>query len=118
MQLIRIQPIQATSNALQLATALELDHRFQDLRVDMFGRLVGAHVLAAENLADTNDAAREAAGEEAGDTDEPRRFLSASDHEISSLVREALDIADTTEATLIDAEAAHYDLHAPTHRLE
>jgi DNA-binding CsgD family transcriptional regulator len=47
---------------------------------------------------------------------EARRRLGASDHEIRPLVREALDIADKTEATLIRAEAAHYDLHASTQR--
>jgi hypothetical protein len=47
---------------------------------------------------------------------EARRRLGASDHEIGPLVREALDIADRTDATLIHAEAAHYDLDATTPR--
>lgn len=45
---------------------------------------------------------------------EARRRLGASDHEINPLVREALDIADRTGATLIHADAAHYDFSAPT----
>jgi hypothetical protein len=43
---------------------------------------------------------------------EARRRLGASDDEISPLVREALEIADRTGATLIHADAVHYDLPA------
>jgi len=41
---------------------------------------------------------------------EARRRLGANDDDIDPLVREAFDIADRTEAALIHAEAAHYDL--------
>jgi len=45
---------------------------------------------------------------------EARRRLGATHDEISPLVREARDIADRTGATLIHAEAAHYDIRAQT----
>ena len=44
----------------ELAAVFELDECLQHLRVHFLGRLVGAHVLAAERLPDADDATRKA----------------------------------------------------------